>query len=184
MSKKKRQKAKIAPDDDIQQTAADVASTSSGVTSAESEHRSPLAPFIDFDREFERAFERFFRGRWLGAPKWEFPRPFGEKSPDVNLIDRENEIVIEAELPGVSKEDLDVSVSEKTVTIKASTRREEEKEEGDYHRREISTGLYSRTLSLPAAVEGENAKAEFKDGVLRLTLPKSEQSRRISIQVD
>ena len=90
----------------------------------------------------------------------------------------------EAELPGVSKEDLDVSVSEKTVTIKASTRREEEKEEGDYHRREISTGLYSRTLSLPAAVEGENARAEFKDGVLRLTLPKSEESKRISIQVE
>jgi len=130
MSKKKRQKAKIAPDDTAEQTAVDAAMGSSGAKSTQSEQRNVPAPLFDFDSEFERAFERFFRGHWLGAPKWEIPRPFGEKSPDVNLIDRENEVVIEAELPGVSKEDLDVSISEKTVTIKASTRREEEKEEG------------------------------------------------------
>jgi len=149
--------------------------------------RRGLAPFLDFDTEFERAFENFFKRGWLSTPRWEFPKPaamFGEKAPNVNLIDRDNEVVIEAELPGVSKDDVDVSISENTVTIKAETRREEEKEEGEYHKREISTGYYSRTLPLPATVESEEAKAEFADGVLTLTLPKSEQSKRISIKVD
>jgi HSP20 family protein len=155
-------------------------------TEAEPATRRSPAPFFDFDREFERAFENFFKRGWLSPSRWEFPKPsagFGEKAPNVNLIDRENEIVIEAELPGVSKDDVDVSISENAVTIKASTRREEKKEEGEYHRREISTSLYSRTLPLPAAVVSGEAKAQFTDGVLTVTLPKAEESKRVSISV-
>lgn len=152
-----------------------------------SSFRRPLAPFLDFDKEFERAFENFFSRGWLRAPRWEFPKlpsAFGEKQPNVNVIDRDNEVVVEAELPGVDKDDLDVSLSDNTVTIKASTRKEEEKEAGEYHRKEITSGFYSRTLSLPAMVRGDKARAEFKNGMLRVTLPKAEESKRHSISVD
>jgi HSP20 family protein len=103
--------------------------------------------------------------------------------PKVNLIDREDELVIEAELPNVSKDDLEISMSENTVTIKASTRKEVEEEKGDYHHQEISTRSYSRVLPLPAAVESDQARAELADGMLTLTLPKSEQSKRVKIEV-
>ena len=164
----------------------EVAVKSAGGEVAEEGKHSPSA-FFDFDREFERALEKFFHRGWLRSPRWEFPKFSAlseDRTPNVNVIDRDGEVLVEAELPGVEKDDLDVSLSENTVTIKASTRKEEEKEEGEYRRREISTGYYSRTLPLPARVEGEKAKAEFKNGVLRLTLPKSEQSRKVNIQVD
>ena len=99
------------------------------------------------------------------------------------MIDREDEIVVKAELPGVKKEDVEVSLSDNAVTIKASSRTEETEEKGDYQRREISAGYLSRTLPLSAAVEGENVKAEFADGLLTLTLPKAEQSKPLSIKV-
>jgi HSP20 family protein len=154
---------------------------------AESAAGRRLSPFLDFDREFERAFENFFNRGWLRAPRWELPKlqgGSGEKMPNVNVIDRDNEVVLEAELPGVDKDDLDVSLSENTVTIKASTRKEEEKEEGQYHRREISTGFFSRTLPLPSLVQGDKVKAEFKNGLLRVTLPKAEEAKRQKIKVD
>jgi HSP20 family protein len=149
--------------------------------------RRALAPLWDFDRDFERAFENFFNRGWLRTPRWDFPalrESIGEKTPKVNVIDRDDEVVVEAELPGVKKNDIDISMTENTVTIKASTRKEEKEEKGDYHRQEISTGYYSRTLPLPVAVEGEKAKAEFKDGMLTLTLPKAEQAKRLNIKVD
>lgn len=154
-----------------------------------SAQRSPrsLAPW-DLDRDFERAFENFFNRGWLRSPRWgDFPslrETMGEKTPRVNVIDRDDEVVVEAELPGVKKDDLEVSMTENTVTIKASTRKEEKEEKGDYRRREISTGFYSRTLPLPMAVKGEKAKAEFKDGMLKLTLPKTEQAKKLNIKVD
>lgn len=146
-----------------------------------------MAPLWNFEQEFERAFENFFNRGWLRAPRWELPslrEPFGEKLPKVNVIDRDDEVVIEAELPGVDKDDLDLSMTENTVTIKASTHEEKKEEKGDYHRQEISSGYYSRTLPLSVAVQGEKAKAEFKDGLLRLTLPKAEEAKRLNIEVD
>ena len=89
-----------------------------------------------------------------------FREALDDKIPKVNVIDRDEELVIEAELPGVEKDDLDVSLTENAVTIKASTRKEEKQEKGD------------------------EAKAAFKDGILTLTLPKAEQAKRVNIKVD
>jgi len=146
-----------------------------------------LLPTLDFDREFERAFENFFSRDWLRRPQWPFPglrEELRDSAPKVNVIDREDEIVVEAELPGVKKENLEVSLSDNTVTIKATSRKEESEEKGDYRRREISAGYLSRTVPLSAVVEGENAKAEFVDGMLTLTLPKAEESKPLNISVD
>jgi HSP20 family protein len=164
-------------------TEVEVKSEGGAVEEAGDEKRS----LWDFEREFERAFENFFARDWLRSPRWELPRlprAFADKMPNINVIDRDDQVVVEAELPGVGKDDLDISLSDNTVTIKASTRKEEVADEGDYHRREISAGFLSRTVTLPANVEGDKAKAEFQNGMLTLTLPKAAQAKRVNIQVD
>ncbi|MGH8579474.1 MAG: Hsp20/alpha crystallin family protein [Gammaproteobacteria bacterium] len=102
----------------------------------------------------------------------------------MDVIDRENEIILRAELPGVSKDNLDVSLSANTVLIRASTRHEAQEKKGGYYRREMSRGEFQRTIPMPANVKSEKAKASFKDGILELTLPKLEQSTRRAIKVE
>jgi len=142
-------------------------------------------------QEMERLFEDFLGRRWLTPFRGEGPQfgelaPFEGRSPRVDVKDGENDVQVRAELPGVSKDDLDVSVTDNTVTIKASTRQEHEegRQEGDYYRREIAYGDFARTVALPADVEADSARAHFEDGILELTLPKKEQAKRRRIQVE
>jgi len=148
---------------------------------------TPPAPALwdEMDRLIEgvmpRGWARPFRFEW---PTWgEFPH-VGAKFPRVDIIDRDAEVVVRAEIPGVNKNDLDVSLSDNTVTLKGSTRHEEKKENGDYFRSEITTGSFARTLTLPGNVDSARAKATFKDGVLELTVPKVEQSKRHTVPVE
>jgi HSP20 family protein len=144
-----------------------------------------LSPFEEMDRMFDQYFRRGWmrpwRFEWPGFPEMALPEM---KVPKVDVIDRENEVVVKAEIPGVEKKDLDITVGEDTVTIKGSTRHEEKEEKGDYYRCEISRGAFSRTVALPATVDGAKARAGFKDGVLELTLPKVEKARRHSVKVE
>lgn len=140
-----------------------------------------------FDR-MERLFESLMPRSWLRPrrewPSWqELTAPFEGRPPRVDVIDHDQEIIVRAELPGVAKEDLDVSVTNNRLTIKGTTHREEKEEKGDYHRAEISRGAFSRTLTLAADVEGDKAKATFKDGILELTLPKVRAAKRHTIGV-
>jgi HSP20 family protein len=145
-----------------------------------------LSPFEDM----ERMFEGFFPSGWLRPARWDWPAwaeramPFEGRMPKVDVVDREDEVVIRAELPGVDKKDLDVSMTDNTVTIKGSTRKEEKEEKGDYYRCEISSGSFSRTVTLPAQVDAGKSSARFKDGVLELKVPKKEQAKRRSIKVE
>jgi len=118
-------------------------------------------------------------------PSWgELAAPFEGKMPKVDVIERDNEIVVKAELPGVDKKNLEISVTKNSVTIQGSTSHEEKEEKGDVYRCEISRGSYSRTLTLPSEVNEEKAKAKFKDGILELTLPKVEKAKRRTIKVE
>ena len=111
-------------------------------------------------------------------------KAFEGKTPKVDVVERDKEIIINAELPGVDKKDLDISVTNNSVTIKGTTSHEDKEEKGDYYRCEISQGSYSRTLSLPAEVDEEKAKAKFKNGILKLTLPKLKKSKRHNVKVE
>lgn len=104
--------------------------------------------------------------------------------PRVDIIDRDEEIVVRAEIPGVDKKDLDVSLTDNTVTIKGSTHQEQKEEQGNYFRSEMARGSFARSVTLPGNVDGAGAKASFKDGVLELSLPKTENSKRRSIKVE
>ena len=106
------------------------------------------------------------------------------KAPKIDVIDRESELVVRAELPGFNKDDLDVNVTRNTVTVKGSSRKEEEKEEGQYHHREIVSRTVSRTVPLPCDVDSASAKAKLKDGMLEVTVAKAKgaENKRIDIE--
>jgi len=148
-----------------------------------------LEHFDELDRMFDRMAENFFRRGWLrpGGVEWpEFPSLAGaeERVPKVDVVDRDKEVVVHAELPGVKKEDLEVTLGEDTVTIRGRSSREEKEERENFYRCEIHRGEFARTLRLPAAVDGDKAKARFTDGVLELTLPKLAQAQRRSVKID
>lgn len=153
------------------------------------QRQAPARPMSPLE-EMDRFFDSFFPRGWAWPMRWEHPHwsvsalPFEGKLPSVDVIDRADEIVVRAEIPGVEKKDLDVSVTDKTVSIKGSTTYEAKEEKGDYYRCEIARGAFTRTVALPGEVESGKAKAIYKDGVLELTLPKLEMSKRRSVKVD
>jgi len=140
--------------------------------------------------EMERMFENFSPKGWNRPFRSNLPL-MNEMStsletnfPKVDVIDRDDEIIVKAMMPGVEKKDIDISMTKNTVTISGKTSHEEKEEKGDYYRCEISKGSYMRTLSLPENVNEDKAKAKFKDGMLELTIPKMEVSHRRNIKVD
>jgi HSP20 family protein len=145
-----------------------------------------VSRFDDFEQDIERMFENFMSRSWL-RPFRDLPSLRGglelPKTPRVDLVERDAEIAVRAELPGVDRKDLQVSLTDRTLTIRASSRKENKEEKGEYFRREISTGEVSRTLTLPAAVDGTKAKAEFKDGILEIVVPKIEKAKRVQVEV-
>ena len=156
-------------------------------TSLQPRTTSPMAhPW----NEMERWFDEFGRQGWLHPFSWDWPKemkaraPFEGRMPRVDMVDRDDEIVIRAELPGVKKDDVEVTLSEQTVTIAAHTSREETEEKEEYYRREMSRGDFRRMLTLPCSVDETMAKAGFVDGVLELTLPKMEKAFRKKVKVD
>ena len=145
-----------------------------------------LSPLEEMDRLFENYFTRGWLHpfRWMQPSRGEITMPFEGKMPRVNVVDRDDEVIIKAEVPGVDKKDLDISVTENAVSIKGSTRHEEKEEEGDYYHCEISSGSFSRVVPLPAEVDAEKASSKFKDGILELTLPKVKKAKRHTVKVD
>ena len=137
-----------------------------------------LSPFEEMDRMMERMFEGFFPRNWRRA------LPLRSERPNVDVINRENELLIRAEVPGFDKDDIEVRVTDQQVTISGQCRSSQEENKSDYYRSEISQTSFSRSFSLPTHVDGSKAKATFKNGILELTLPKTDRApgRTIPIQ--
>jgi HSP20 family protein len=136
----------------------------------------PSEGLTTLQREMNRLFESFFEGSlWRGGESM--------STPAVEVADTKDTVVIKAQVPGVNKEQIQVTVSEGALTIKGETREEEKKEEKNYIHREFHYGAFSRTVPLPAGVQGEKATAQLKDGVLEITIPKNEQARVKEIPV-
>ncbi len=130
--------------------------------------------FRDF---FEEAFTPWALTRMR---PWAAPEQF---SPDVDVAEDEKEYRVTAELPGLSRDDIDVSLAEGVLTIRGQKKEEEEERRGDYVRIERSYGSFVRRVPLPTEVDEDAVEAQFKDGVLRLTLPKSEKQRGRKIEI-
>ena len=131
---------------------------------------SPFSIMRRFSEEMDRLFTNPFGfSRSLGS--------WGSWTPPLELRERDGNLEILAELPGMTKEDVKVECSQEGITIEGEKKQEMEKEEGGIHRSERFYGHFQRTIPMPEGAEIEKAKAEFKDGVLQVRVPLSEQAR-------
>ncbi len=138
--------------------------------------------------DIERLFDEFRMGAWPRGLRWgrfgDLPLAFDERAPRLDVIDRDAEVVVRAEVPGFRREDIEISLTGNLLTIRGETRREAKEEKGDYYRCETTQGNFSRTVSLPAEVSEPGARARLKDGLLEVTLPKAEQAKKRAITIE
>ena len=133
-------------------------------------------PFVALFDDFFRGFDLAPLG--LGAAE-------GGVRPQIDLVETEDAFRVEAELPGVAKDDLELTLGEDGLVIRGEKRSERETDEGGWHRRERSYGSFHRVLPLPGEVEADRIEASFENGVLKVTLPKApaaEKQRRIEVK--
>ncbi len=138
-----------------------------------------ISPFDEMERWFEGMFRRPFS---IFGPSWwpraGLPEIGGITPPSVDVFKRGEDVVVKVEVPGMKKGDIDVSLTEDSVTISGEKKKEEKVEEKDYYRYECSSGSFSRTVRLPENVNTDNAKAKFTDGVLEITIPMTEEAKK------
>jgi HSP20 family protein len=137
----------------------------------------PAASFDDLRREMNRLFGSRF-GQTNGGT---WPRP-PRTYPPLNVWEEGDRIMVEAEVPGLSMNDIDVQVVGNELTIKGE-RKPFEGQNVTFHRQERGTGSFVRTLALPVEVNADKVEAVLRDGVLTITLPKSEQAKARKINV-
>jgi HSP20 family protein len=149
------------------------------------EHKRGLALRRPFD-ELERLYESVFPHGWLREwPSFDLLNPFfTPRAPAVDVIDRDDEIIVRAEVPGLSKEDLKITVTDDTLALVGSLDQEEEEKRENYYYRELRSGSFTRKLTLPAHVDASKVCAKMKDGVLEIKLPKTEPTKRRSVNVE
>lgn len=123
-----------------------------------------------FSTNLTRAFgdEGIARGAW---------------APSVDIYENKDQIVLEAELPGMNQDDFDLSIENNVITLRGERKFEKTDEADNYHRVERSYGAFTRSFTLPQTVSAEGATAEYNNGVLRVTLPKREETKARRIQV-
>jgi HSP20 family protein len=133
------------------------------------------------ERMFDDFFGRRLRPLWPG--RWWPARETGLSMAPVDLYEEKDEIIVKTELPGMSKEDIQVNITDHLLTIKGEKKKEEEIKEEDYYRSERSYGSFSRSVDLPGEIQIEKVQASFKNGVLEIRLPKTEEAKRREIKV-
>jgi HSP20 family protein len=141
-------------------------------------------PFLSLHREVNRLFDDALRGGTPGA-SGEGQAPGGFVNARMNVSETDKEIRVTVELPGVSENDIDVSLDDDLLTIRGEKRIENRDETENFHFVERSFGSFQRSLRLPFSVDPEKVQADFQNGVLTVTLPKTveqERSRRIQVK--
>jgi len=139
-----------------------------------------LSPFEEMSRMFDNlSHQNWMRPLHWSWPEWgHIPRPFGGKVPHMDVIERDDEVVLRAELPGVDKKDLDITMTDHTIMIKGTSHHEEKEEKGNYFRSEIVHGEFNRSMVLPADVDVDQVRSTFKNGLLEVIVPKLEKTKR------
>src|SRR5262245_40165276 len=132
---------------------------------AESTRGDSFGGLTTLRREMDRLFERVL-GREASAP--------GEVEPAIEVAETPVAVIVKAQVPGVSKEHLQVNVTDTTLTLTGEVQEDTTTEEKQYHHREFHYGAFARTITLPTTVQAEHATAQLKDGVLEVTIPKRE----------
>ena len=130
-------------------------------------------------KEMNGLLERFFGRESM-------PSFFGNQAfaPLLDVVETREAVEVRAELPGIGKEDLDISVTGDMLTIRGEKKSDREEKESNYHLVERSYGSFQRSVSIPSYVKTDKVTAEFKDGVLTVTLPKKEEVKSKSVKVE
>lgn len=148
------------------------------------------AEVVSRGEEFEHWLDRFMDEMWrrpfpslFGRDRWLPLRPLSMRMPSVDVYEEKDAVVAKAELPGMKKEEIEVSLVGETLTIKGEKKEDKEVKDDDYYRRERSYGSFLRSVGLPCEVKSEDIKASFKDGVLEIRMPKTEEAKKKTVAV-
>jgi len=142
------------------------------------EERSLWRPW-GLDKNIRQMFDQF-----LDFPKdWEFPMKGGELFPMVDISETPQEYSIRAEIPGMKKEDTKISIHNNVLTISGEKKSEAKHEDKKYHRVESYYGSFQRSFVLPDSIKADKVAAAFKDGILTVTVPKSEAAKEKSVDI-
>lgn len=149
---------------------------------------SLMRPFSSFREDLDRIFhdiEQEMMTPWRGRGRMmERPAELATIwAPAVDIIEEEKEIKVKAQVPGIRPEDLNIEVENQSLILSGESQYKEEEEKGNVYRREIAYGKFFRRVPLPSEVKADQAKADFEHGILTVTLPKSEETRRHRIKV-
>jgi HSP20 family protein len=138
-------------------------------------------------RSMEEFLESFPPRRWMETFEpfgWKWPADIDyERAFRLDMVDRDKELIVRAELPGVEKDDVTVTITGDRLKIEAEREFEEEDERDDFYRHELGYGKLLRTVALPVEVDGESIHAELKEGILTITLPKIRVAERHTVKV-
>ena len=130
-------------------------------------------------REMNHAFDDFFRGDLLDN-EFSFAQGW---SPAVDISETKDSYVIHAELPGMKKDEVKITMNDNVITIRGEKKNEAEKKEANYHRIERAHGMFERSFALPGSVLGDAIEARYDEGILTITLPKTEEAKEKVIDV-
>lgn len=142
---------------------------------------TPLRPFETLSslrRDMDRLWDRFF-GEDLGLTRWR-----EGWTPSLDVSETKNDLIVKTEIAGVDPKDVDISLSGDTLTIKGEKKQEKEEKEEGYHLMERSYGSFSRSVRLSVEVDQDKVNASYKNGVLKIILPKSERIKAKEIKVN
>ena len=128
----------------------------------------------EVNRLFSTNMTRAFGDEGIGRGAW---------NPSVDIYENKDQIVLEAELPGMKQEDFELTVENSVITLRGERRFEKFDDADNYHRVERSYGAFTRSFTLPQTVSAEGATAEYRNGVLRVTLPKREETKTRRIEI-
>lgn len=147
---------------------------------------APWRPFMgvtegDMDRMLDDFFGRRIRPWW--PERWFRADEMEVKPPIIDVFEEKDDIVVKAELPGMEKDNIDVNLTDHRLTIKGEKKKEDEVKEENYYRAERSYGSFLRTLDLPKDVRADKVKASFKNGILEIRMPKTEEARTKEVKV-
>ena len=110
-------------------------------------------------------------------------RSIALEAPALDVFGNKDDLIVKAEIPGLSKEDIDITIEGNTLTIKGQKKKEEEIKDEDYYRSERTFGAFTRSIDLPTEVKTDKVNASFKDGVLEIRLPKTEEAKKAIVKV-
>jgi HSP20 family protein len=153
-------------------------------TKAVTSSRPWMAP-TRWERNMDRMMQDFFGegGRPWWPERWFRTGELDVKVPAVDVFEEKDDIVVKAEIPGMEKDNIQLNLTDHTLTIKGEKKKEEEVKEENYYRSERSYGSFFRTVELPKEVHVDKVKATFKNGVLEVRMPKTEEAKAKEIKV-